>query len=50
MEPDGRKPHITQTVGSIGEQRKARTARLIGNHIFRSDKCPGGRQRKVERV
>ena len=32
--PDGRKPHIRKTAGSMGGQRKARTSRLIGNHSF----------------
>ena len=49
MEADGRKPCIMQTAGSMGRQRKARTSRLIGNHIFWGDKCPGSRQRKVEK-
>ena len=41
MGPNGRKSHIMQTAGSMGGQRKARTSRLIGNHSFWGDKCPG---------
>ena len=50
MGPYGRKPHIMQTAGFMGRQRKAGTSRLSGNHTFWGDKCSGGRQRKVEKA
>ena len=48
--PEGRKPHIMQTAGSMGRPRKAGTSRLTRNHTFGGDKYPGGRQRNVEKA
>ena len=48
MGPDGRKPHITNS-RVHGWIKKSQTSRLIENHTFFGGKCPGGRQRKVEK-
>ena len=37
------------THGGVQGQIKAETSRLTGNHTFWGDKCPGGRQGKVEK-
>ena len=44
MGPDGRKPHIMQS-SVHGQIKKGQNLRLIGNHAFRGDKCPGGKER-----
>lgn len=46
MGPDGKKPGIITS--RVHGQTKVGTYRLTGNHKFGDDKCPGGRQSKLE--